>query len=161
MATEAATVAIAEQAVVFSLAGELYGLDISRIQGIIRVPEVTKVPRAPDFVEGVINLRGDIVPIVDLRKRFGRPLEDHTADTRIINVEMDADLVGLIVDSVEEVLNIPAEVIEPPPDLVTSADSPYLRGIAKIEDRLVILLDLDEILTVGEQVDLQEMAVTS
>ena len=158
MVTEASTQAIAEQAVVFSLAGELYGLDISRIQGIIRVPDVTRVPRAPQFVEGVINLRGEIVPIVNLRERFGRPEQDHTADTRIINVEMGDELVGLIVDAVEEVLNISADAIVPTPELVTSAESPYLRGIAKIGDRLVTLLDLDKVLSLGEQASLQELS---
>ena len=161
MDTEPTTQTVEEQAVVFSLAEELYGLDISRIQGIIRVPEITRVPRAPDFVEGVINLRGDIVPIVDLRKRFDRPHEEHTGDTRIINVEIGDDLVGLIVDSVEEVLNIPAEAIVPPPELVISADSAYLRGIAKIGERLVTLLDLDEVLSIGEQAGVQDLAVAS
>ena len=158
MVTEASTQTVAEQAVVFSLAGELYGLDISRIQGIIRVPDVTRVPRAPQFVEGVINLRGEIVPIVNLRERFGRPEQDHTPDTRIINVEIGDELVGLIVDAVEEVLNIPADAIVPTPELVTSAESPYLRGIAKIGERLVTLLDLDKVLSLGEQASLQELS---
>jgi len=159
MATEAKTAAVEEQVVVFSLAGELYGLDISRIQGIIRVPEITRVPRAPEFVEGVLNLRGRIVPIIDLRLRFGRPSQEPGPDTRIINVEMGTDLVGLIVDGVEEVLNIPVEAIEPTPELVTSADAVYLRGIAKIGDRLVILLDLDRVLSSQEQADVQSLAV--
>ena len=151
MAIEAKAQVTEEQVVVFSLAEELYGLDISRVQGIIKMPEVTRVPRAAEFVEGVINLRGEIVPIIDLRKRFGLRQQENGVDTRIINVEMGDHLVGLIVDAVEEVLNIPSDVIEPPPDLVTTVDSAYLRGIAKLEERLVILLDLDRVLSTAEQ----------
>mgnify|MGYP005839027493 FL=1 len=151
MAIEAKAQVTEEQVVVFSLAEELYGLDISRVQGIIKMPEVTRVPRAAEFVEGVINLRGEIVPIIDLRKRFGLRQQENGVDTRIINVEMGDHLVGLIVDAVEEVLNIPSDVIEPPPDLVTTVDSAYLRGIAKLEERLVILLDLDRVLSTTEQ----------
>ena len=154
MASELNVQTIEEQVVVFSLAGEVYGLDISRIQGIIRVPELTRVPRAPDYVKGVINLRGEIVPIVDLRQRFHLPEQDHGADTRIVNVEMSADLVGLIVDAVEKVLNIPADAIVPTPELVTTVDSAYLRGIAKIGERLIILLDLDKVFSSSEQADL-------
>lgn len=159
MAIEARTQSTEEQVVVFALAGELYGLDISRVQGIIKMPEVTRVPRAAEFVEGVINLRGEIVPIIDLRKRFGLGELQIGVDTRIINVEMGDHLVGLIVDAVEEVLNIPSGVIEPPPDLVTTMDSAYLRGIAKLEERLVILLDLDRVLTLSEQQAIGRMSI--
>ena len=151
MAIETKTQSSEEQVVVFSLAEELYGLDISRVQGIIKMPEVTRVPRTAVFIEGVINLRGEIVPIIDLRKRFGLREHENGVDTRIINVEMGDHLVGLIVDAVEEVLNIPSDVIEPPPDLVTTLDSAYLRGIAKLQERLVILLDLDRVLSTAEQ----------
>ncbi|HHX66032.1 MAG TPA: chemotaxis protein CheW [Chloroflexi bacterium] len=146
-----------EQVVVFSLAGEHYGLDISRIQGIIKLPEITRVPRAPRFVEGIINLRGAIVPVIDLRKRFRLGERTDTRETRIINVEMGDHLVGLIVDAVEEVLNIPPDAVEPTPELVTTLDSAYLRGIAKLDDRLVILLDLDRALSLSEQQALEEM----
>jgi purine-binding chemotaxis protein CheW len=159
MAVETKAQITEEQVVVFSLAGELYGLDISRVQGIIKMPEVTRVPRAAEFVEGVINLRGEIVPIIDLRMRFGLDQQENSVDTRIINVEMGDHLVGLIVDAVEEVLNIPSDVIEPPPELVTTVDSAYLRSIAKLQDRLVILLDLDRVLSTAEQQALGRMSV--
>ncbi|HHX43197.1 MAG TPA: chemotaxis protein CheW [Chloroflexi bacterium] len=158
MAIETKAQVAEEQVVVFALAQERYGLDISRVQGIIKMPEVTRVPRAAAFVEGVINLRGEIVPIIDLRKRFGLLEHEIGVDTRIINVEMGDHLVGLIVDAVEEVLNIPTDVIEPPPDLVTTVDSAYLRGIAKLDERLVILLDLDRVLSVAEQQALSRVA---
>lgn len=159
MAIETKMQTTEEQVVVFALAGELYGLDISRVQGIIKMPEVTRVPRAAEFVEGVINLRGEIVPIIDLRKRFGLAQQENSVDTRIINVEMGDHLVGLIVDAVEEVLNIPSDVIEPPPDLVTTVDSAYLRSIAKLQGRLVILLDLDHVLSTAEQQAVSRMSV--
>ena len=159
MAVETKVQTTEEQVVVFALRGELYGLDISRVQGIIKMPEVTRVPRAAEFVEGVINLRGEIVPIIDLRKRFGLSQQESSVDTRIINVEMGDHLVGLIVDAVEEVLNIPSDVIEPPPDLVTTVDSAYLRSIAKLQDRLVILLDLDHVLSTAEQQAISRMSV--
>jgi purine-binding chemotaxis protein CheW len=151
MASKATVRTDEEQIVVFSLAGENYGLDISRIQGIIKLPEITRVPRAPHFVEGIINLRGAIVPVIDLRKRFQLGQRHDTRETRIINVEMGDHLVGLIVDAVEEVLNIPPSAVEPTPELVTTLDSAYLRGIAKLDNRLVILLDLDRVLTASEQ----------
>jgi len=157
---DAATAGVTqEQVVVFSLAGEHYALDISRLQGIIKLPEVTRIPRAPMFVEGVINLRGAIVPVLDLRRRFGLPERTDTPDTRIINVEMGNNLVGLIVDSVDQVINIPSGVIEPTPDLVTTVDSTYLRAIAKLEDRLVTLLDLDRVLTREEEQSLGTMSL--
>jgi len=151
MATAVETKSAEEQVVVFALAGEHYGLDITHVQGIIKMPEVTCVPRAPSFIEGVINLRGVIVPIIDLRRRFGLDARTETGETRIINVEMGDHLVGLIVDGVEEVLNIPSGVIEPTPDLVTTVDSDCLRGIAKLDERLIILLDLDRVLSMAEQ----------
>jgi len=159
MAHEFRTQTTEEQVVVFGLGDELYGLDISRVQGIIKMPAVTRVPRAAEFVEGVINLRGEIVPIIDLRKRFGLGDHENSVDTRIINVEMGDHLVGLIVDAVEEVLNIPSDVIEPPPDLVTTVDSAYLRSIAKLQDRLIILLDLDRVLSTVEQQAIGRMSV--
>ena len=161
MAIQGNVQAIEEQIVLFSLAGEDYGLDISRIQGIIRVPEITTVPQAPDFVEGVINLRGAIVPVADLRKRFFLPPQEHGPDTRIINVEMSDHLVGIVVDAVDQVLNIPADAVEPAPKLVTTIDSAYLRGIAKLDERLIMLLDLDRVFTVAEQADLLDVGVTT
>lgn len=161
MAIQANVRTAEEQIVLFQLAGEGYGVDIARIQGIIQVPEVTTVPQTAEFVEGVINLRGVIVPVVDLRKRFFLPTQEHGPDTRIINVEMADHIVGLVVDAVEQVLNIPADAIHPAPDLVTTIDSAYLRGIAKIDERLIMLLDLGKVLSIGEQADLQEMPVVS
>jgi purine-binding chemotaxis protein CheW len=140
-----------EQLVVFGLASELYGVEIGRVQEIIRMQAITEVPRAPQFVEGVINLRGGIIPVVDLRKRFGMSNDAHDKDTRIVVVEMGGQRVGLVVDRVSEVLRVPKSDIEPPSALVTTVDSAYLRAIAKLEDQLVILLDLDRVLNIDER----------
>lgn len=135
-----------EQLVVFELAGESYGVEISRVQEIDRMQTITVVPQAPSFVEGVINLRGRITPVVDLRTRFGLPKVEPTPLTRIVVVKAGEEWVGLVVDAVSEVLRIPVEAIEPPSAMVTTAESTYLRGIAKLESRLIILLDLDRVL---------------
>ncbi len=159
MATEERTeVRREEQVVVFSLANENYGLEISRIQGIITMPEVTRVPRSPEFVDGVINLRGTIVPVIDLRKRFHLPERTDTRDTRIINVEVGTT-VGLVVDAVAEVLTIPGEAIELAPELVTTIEAGYIRAIARLDERLVILLDVDRVVTVREQEELVAMSL--
>ncbi|MEE8471487.1 MAG: chemotaxis protein CheW, partial [Dehalococcoidia bacterium] len=126
------------QLVVFDLAKEVYGVDIIAVHEIIRMQVITEVPRTPDFVEGVINLRGKVIPVVDLRKRFGLTVSDETKDSRIVVVDIDGQEVGMVVDAVTEVLRIPTESVEPPSSLITGVDSAYLMGIAKLEDRLII-----------------------
>ncbi len=140
-----------KQLVVFDLADEGYGVDISSVREIIRMQEITKVPRAPDFVEGVINLRGRVIPVVDLRKRFGFLVTDWTKDTRIVVVDIGKQDIGVVVDAVTEVLRLTAASVEPPSSVITTADSEYLLGIAKLESRLIILLDLEQALSTMEQ----------
>ena len=139
------------QLVVFQLGAELYGVDIARVHEIIRLQTITRVPRAPSFVEGVINLRGKVIPVVDLRRRFGLPLAEHTRATRTVVVEIGDQVVGMIVDSVSEVLRVSTSTIEPPSPVVAGIDSEYLHGIAKLPERLVILLDLDRVLAREER----------
>jgi len=139
------------QLVVFRLGAELYGVDIARVHEIIRLQSITRVPRAPSFVEGVINLRGKVIPVVDLRRRFGLPTGEHTRATRIVVVEIGDQVVGIIVDSVSEVLRVSAATVEPPSPVVAGVDSEYLHGIAKLPERLVILLDLDRVLARDER----------
>ncbi|KKM12437.1 chemotaxis protein CheW [Clostridiales bacterium PH28_bin88] len=140
-----------EQLVVFQLAGETYGIDISSVHEIIRMQTITEVPRTPDFVEGVINLRGKIVPVIDLHKRFGLPVGEETQNSRIMVVEVNGVTVGMIVDSVSEVLRLPVANIEPPPPMLSSVDVAYLRGVGKWQEQLIILLDLDKVLYDHEQ----------
>jgi purine-binding chemotaxis protein CheW len=139
------------QLVVFQLGAELYGCEISRVHEIIRLQSVTRVPRAPAFVEGVINLRGKVIPVVDLRRRFGLPTAEHTRASRIVVVEIGDQVVGIVVDGVSEVLRVNSAIVEPPSPVVAGIDSEYLHGIAKLSDRLVILLDLDRILAREER----------
>jgi purine-binding chemotaxis protein CheW len=139
------------QLVTFTISSEEFGVDILKVQEIIRMMEITKVPRAPDFVEGVINLRGKVIPIVDLRKRFGMDFKSHDNHTRIIVVEIHTRVVGFVVDSVSEVLRIPYSTVEPPPPIVSGVDSEYINGVGKLDDRLLILIDLDKLFSDDEQ----------
>ncbi|MBT8763168.1 purine-binding chemotaxis protein CheW [Desulfohalobiaceae bacterium Ax17] len=139
------------QLVTFNIGDEEFGVEILKVQEIIRMLEITRVPKAPDFVEGVINLRGKVIPIIDLRKRFGMDSKVHDKNTRIIVIEINNMIVGFIVDSVSEVLRIPADTVEPPPPVVAGLDSEYISGVGKLDDRLLILLDLDRLLSREEK----------
>ena len=135
------------QLVTFSIGEEEFGVNILKVQEIIRTMEITKVPRAPDFVEGVINLRGKVIPIIDLRRRFGLAPRGHDKNTRIIVIEINNIIVGFVVDAVSEVLRIPASTVEPPPPMVAGVESDYVSGVGKLQDRLLIMLDLDRLLS--------------
>jgi len=143
------------QLVSFLIDQEEFGVDILNVQEIIRPVDITRVPNAPAFVEGVINLRGRIVPVVDLRKRFNLPARERDKNSRIIVVELGDKIVGFMVDAVRQVLRVDASVIEPPPELAIGIDAGYITGVAKLEDRLLILLDLERILSEEEKHDLR------
>ncbi|GAB6886666.1 chemotaxis protein CheW [Desulfothermus okinawensis JCM 13304] len=145
------------QLVSFKLGDEEFGVDIMQVQEIIRMQNITSVPNAPDFVEGVINLRGRVIPIIDLRKRFGLEEKSHDKATRIIVVKVEEITVGLVVDEVSEVLRIPIDTVEPPPPIVAGVESEYIKGVGKLEDRLLILLDLTKTLSKEEKASLQMM----
>ncbi len=145
-----------QQLVVFDLSGEDYGIDIGTVRSIIRMQEITKVPGTPDFVKGVTNLRGSIIPVVDLRKRFGLSAGDQTSESRVVVVDISGQDIGMMVDAVTEVMRIPVSSIEPPSSVITTTDSDYLLGIAKLENRLVILLDLEKVLSEAEMGTLTE-----
>jgi purine-binding chemotaxis protein CheW len=147
-----------QQLVVFQLGAELYGVEIARVHEIIRLQTVTRVPHAPAFVEGVINLRGKVIPVVDLRRRFGLPLADHSRASRIVVVEIGDQVVGIVVDGVSEVLRVNKGTIEPPSPVVAGIESDYLHGIAKLPERLVILLNLDRVLARDERRALETAA---
>ena len=143
------------QVVSFKLGSEEYGVDIAQVQEINRMVAVTHVPRAPQFMEGVINLRGQLIPIIDLRTRFAMPRAEHTKNTRIVVTEIGAKRVGMVVDSVSEVLRLPVDQIEDAPEMLTGVDTEYIRGVGKIEDRLIILLDLGRIISGAEKRQLE------
>jgi purine-binding chemotaxis protein CheW len=139
------------QLVVFELANEHYGVDIAAVEGIIKMQQITVVPHAPSFVEGVTNLRGSVLPVIDLRKRFNLPQEELTKNSRIIHIAIDNVKVGMIVDGVSEVLRVSDDAIEPTPPIVSTVDSAFITGIAKLEGRLIIMLDLSKVLSINEQ----------
>jgi purine-binding chemotaxis protein CheW len=139
------------QIVVCELADEHYGLEIARVFEIIRHQPITSVPGAPSFVEGVTSLRGRIIPVIDLRARFGMARVEPTKETRIVVAESASTRVGLIVDGVSEVLLVPADAVEPTPEVAAGADAESLQGIAKVGGRLVLLLALDGLLGTDER----------
>lgn len=138
------------QLVVFTIGNEAYGVDVDAVESIIKMQEITRLPHAPEFVEGVTNLRGAVVPILDLRKRFGLTTVEETRDTRIVIVNMNNTHVGMVVDAVTQVVRISAETIDPPPQMVMTINTAFIKGIAKLDDMLIILLDLKKVLTTEE-----------
>ncbi len=145
------------QFVVFKLGEESYGVEISQVQTIERMLELTSVPDAPNFVEGVTNLRGVVIPVIDLNKRVGLPGTEKTDHTRIITVNIQDIQIGMVVDEASEVVKVSEEVIEPPPTIVGKSKTTYLEGVAKIENRLLIILDLCEVFQKEEISSLQEV----
>ncbi len=145
------------QLVTFRLGKEEYSVDILSVQEIIRHMDLTAVPKAPEFVDGVINLRGKVIPVLDLRKRFGLEVTEKTNETRIIVVDINDKTVGFKVDAVSEVLRLSADTVEPPPSIVTDPDSDYIKGVGKMEGRLIILLEVSKILSLSETEGLPEL----
>lgn len=135
------------QVVSFRLANEEYGIEITKVQEIILVGEITRVPQTSPHIKGLINLRSTVIPIVDLRLRFGMPEEAATDETRIMVMNVGGKTTGIIVDAVSEVLRISTEQLAPPPPTVSGLGRDYLTGLAKLEKRLLILLDVDRLLS--------------
>ncbi len=136
--------------IVFQLKDEEYGVEVNQVRSIERMQHITRVPRTPDFVKGVINLRGVVTPIIELRNRFGIDEVESNDSTRIIIVAVGDMEVGLIVDAANDVVDIPNDIIEPPPEVVGGIEVEYLRGVAKMEKRLLILLNLAKVLNPKE-----------
>jgi purine-binding chemotaxis protein CheW len=139
------------QLLVFLLGQEEYALNIMDIKEIIRPMEVTEVPKAPEYIQGIISLRGMIIPVMDVNKRLGLPVREHGHENRIIVVKWREHLFGLFVDSVVQVMNLPLARIEPPPEILGGVEGEFLRGVGKVEDRLIILLNLVRILALEEE----------
>lgn len=134
------------QLVGFKVDSEEFGVDISIVQEIIRLLKITKLPSAPEYLEGVVNIRGRIIPIIKLRNFLQLPQKEFDGNTRIIVIEVGDNTVGFIVDAVTEVLRILSDITEPLPELTTSINSEFINSVAKLEDRLLILLDINKIL---------------
>jgi purine-binding chemotaxis protein CheW len=146
------------QVVGFRIGNETFGVRIGSVREIVRVPEITSVPSAPDTVEGVINLRGKIIPVMDLRKRFGQIDIHPDKKNRILVVELENKLIGLIVNAASEVLKIPPSEIEAPGSVFAEGESSYVTGVGKLRGRLIILLDVSKLLHKQEVKRLEEAA---
>jgi purine-binding chemotaxis protein CheW len=146
------------QLVGFRIGKETFGVPINLVHEIVRLPEITAVPDAPEYIEGVINLRGKIVSIVDLRKRFGETRIEASRKNRILVAEIERKMVGLIVDAASEVIRLAESEIEAPPEIFQESDVKYVTGVGKLHGRLVILIDLTKILQKGELRRLADMA---
>jgi purine-binding chemotaxis protein CheW len=145
------------QLVIFQLTDEEYAIPIIQVHEIIKPTEVTRIPGMPDFVEGVINLRGKVIPIIDIRKRFRLQQKKADENTRVIVVDVGEHTVGLIVDSVIEVLRLPLKSIDPVPTTIAKISSEYLKGIGKLKERLLIILDVEKMLTELEKISLDKV----
>jgi purine-binding chemotaxis protein CheW len=144
------------QLVVFKLGSEEYGVEIGQVREIIKMTKITNIPNAPPFLEGVINLRGQITAVMDLKKRLGLK-GDGNNDTRIIITEVGDTVMGMIVDSVSEVLRLGVKDIDPTPSISTDIEAEYLKGVGKLKDRLIILLDLEKILSPKEVAQVEKI----
>lgn len=146
------------QIVSFTIENEEFGIDILKVEEIIRILNITKIPNSPEFIEGFVNLRGKVIPIVNLRKRLKINPKEFDNQTRVIVVNINNFTVGFIVDRVREVLRIPSSITEPTPYLTRSVKSEYITGVAKLENRLLILLDLEKILSLEEKEELSKVS---
>ncbi|MBP1909158.1 chemotaxis protein CheW [Methanolobus bombayensis] len=136
------------QLVIFNLGVEEFGVNIMQVQEIIRLPDVTRIPRSPEYVKGVINLRGKIIVVMDLDKRFGMNETEMTDESRIVVVDINGTIIGLVVDSVSEVIRLKDSNIEQTPEIITQKiNAEYLKGVGKMDERLLILLNLENIIT--------------
>ncbi len=147
-----------KQLVVFELGSEAFGIEIASVEGIVKMQQITRIPFAPDYMLGITNLRGVVLPVMCLKKRFGLPLEEPTRETRIITVNMDGVKMGMVVSAVSEVLTIDESVIELPQGMINEVNAEFINGVAKLDKRLVILLDLEHILTEEEKRAASKMA---
>lgn len=146
------------QVVSFVIGKEHFAVDILMVQEIIRMCPITPIPNSPEFIEGVFNLRGHIIPVIDLRKRLNLEAAAAEDQSRILVINIDERVTGFVVDSVSEVLKIPHSSIEPPPEIVMAGlQSKYIHGVARFEERLLILLDFSKILLIEEIIKLKEV----
>jgi purine-binding chemotaxis protein CheW len=139
-----------KQLISFTVGAEEYGLELLRVKEVIRMRQITWLPKAPSCVKGIINLRGDVIPIIDLRERFGLQAQNQTAMTRVIVVEVEGHLVGMVVDSASQVVRVPADQFDPPPPLMGQGSRDFITAVGKVDDKLVIMIDVDRILSIEE-----------
>jgi purine-binding chemotaxis protein CheW len=158
-AAESGVAAEILQLVTFKLGNEEYAVDILKVQEINRMKEITRVPNTPAYVEGVINLRGKVIPVVNLRTKFSLEERENDIQSRIMIMDIQGITMGLVVDAVSEVLRIPSNIVEPTPPMASDISSEYIKGIAKLEDRLIILLDMEMLVGKVEDTAFAESSV--
>ena len=145
---------LTNQYLTFKLDSDLFAVDVSKAREVLDFTEVTRVPQTPDYMLGVINLRGSVVPVINLRRKFGMPEAERTVDTCIIvldiNVNDETVVVGIVADAVQEVLDLDAGQIEPPPRLGTRLNTEFIKGMGSLDDQFIILLDIDRVFTAEE-----------
>ncbi len=142
----------------FFLGSEVYGIEILRVREIMGLLDITTVPQTPDYMKGVINLRGKVIPVIDLRLKFSMQEEEHTEETCIIVVEVNSTSIGIIVDSVSEVLDIKSGEIEETPSLGQGIDTDFIMGLGKAKDKIIILLDIERVLSSEEMEVIGQLA---
>jgi len=148
------------QLVTFRLDVEEYAVDILSVQEINVMQDITRMPNCPDYMEGIVNLRGKVIPVVNLRKKFGMKVRSDEGMGKIMITDIHGMIIGLVVDSVNEVLRIPAHIVEPPPALSMNTDTKYIKGIAKMQDRLIILIQLEKLFDLAELSSINSTAAT-
>ncbi|MGI6364559.1 MAG: chemotaxis protein CheW [Bacillota bacterium] len=146
-----------KQYVVFQLEDELYGVEILQVRGIEKMLPLTRVPNAPSFVKGVCNLRGSVIPVIDLKKRLGLASTGEVSDAKIIIVNVGKQVVGMTIDAAADVVSLDSNQVEPSPTLVSGIDAQFISGVAKVSNRLLIILDMERILTADQIDDLKKL----
>ena len=139
------------QLVTFAVGSEKFGIDILHVEEIMKMVQITRLPGSPDVIEGIINLRGKVIPVMDIRMKMHLPRKEYDSDTRIIVTETRGETVGMIVDSVTEVLRIPSSLTEPPPDIISGIDSRFVSSIGKLENKMLILIDVEKLMGSGSE----------
>lgn len=141
----------------FKVGSESYALDIMRIKEIIRPQKLTPIPKAPSFIEGVINLRGEVIPVADMRKRFDQPINQENRKNRIVVCSLAGRIIGLLVDEVTEVKRFSRKEISPSPQFIKGPQADYFLGVARSDDELIMLIDLEKVLSTDEKIELQKL----
>ncbi len=149
------------QMINFMVGGEEYAVDIQKVREVIYMREITPLPRTLPFVKGIINLRGEVIPVIDLREKFGLDHDAYTSQTNVIIVETSGKCMGVVVDRVSHVIRLSSGELAPPPPLIGGLSGAYVLGVGKLQDRFVVVLDIEKILTTAEMIELVKMAETA
>jgi purine-binding chemotaxis protein CheW len=145
------------QMINFTVGGDEYAVEIQKVREVINFREITQLPKAPSFVKGIINLRGEVIPVIDLREKFGLSHEEYSAMTNVVIVEIGRKAVGVVVDSVRHVIRVAASDLAPSPPFIGGLSGKYVNGVAKLGERLIVVLDMEKILSASEMIALRSL----